>query len=140
VTDWSGEPAYRQVAEHIRDRIRGGEFTVDDQLPSIPSLMDEYTVSTTVVRGALAELRAQGVISTHQGKGVFVRKVPPAAASRIPAEVSKRLVDLESAVESLRQEFRRELGALQSQVLDLYARTGQPRPRQQNRTRRTANG
>lgn len=77
---WSGEPAYRQVADDLRAGIRNGRLAVDTQLPSLFDLMRQYEVSITVVRMALRDLRAEGLVTTHQGKGTFVRKVPPARA------------------------------------------------------------
>src|SRR5437773_2228360 len=76
MTDWSGEPAYKQVADDLRARIRDGRLPVDSQLPSLADLMRQYEVSITVVRMALRELRGEGIISTHQGKGSFVRSRP----------------------------------------------------------------
>lgn len=70
--DWSGQPAYKQVAEDLRQRIRDGRLAVGSQLPSIAVLMQDFDVSITVVRMALAALRADGLVATHQGKGAFV--------------------------------------------------------------------
>jgi GntR family transcriptional regulator len=72
VAEWSGQPAYKQVADELRERIHDGRLAVGAQLPSITSLMDEFKVSITVVRMALSELRGAGLIATHQGKGAFV--------------------------------------------------------------------
>lgn len=73
MADWSGRPAYKQLATQLRQRIRDGHLPLGSQLPSAAELMAEYDVSVTVVRMALTELRREGVISTHQGKGAFVR-------------------------------------------------------------------
>src|SRR5687768_12528915 len=79
MADWSGEPAYKQVAADLRDRVRDGRLPIDSQLPSLAELMRQYDVSITVVRMALRELRAEGLVTTHQGKGTFVRAMPPEA-------------------------------------------------------------
>lgn len=81
MAEWSGQPAYKQVADELRRRIRDGRLPVGEQLPSIASLMDEFKVSITVVRMALGELRSAGLIATHQGKGAFVLDSGPAAAN-----------------------------------------------------------
>ncbi len=76
MADWSGEPAYRQIARQIRHRIRAGEFKPGEQLPTYPELQSQYRVSITVVRSAIAELRTEGIVTTHQGKGAFVATIP----------------------------------------------------------------
>lgn len=73
MAEWTGQPAYQQIAEDLRQRIRDGRMPVGTQLPSLAELMKTYDVSITVVRMALNELRAEGLVVTHQGKGAFVR-------------------------------------------------------------------
>lgn len=76
MAQWTGQPAYKQVADDLRAQIRSGKLAVGSQLPSIADLMHTYEVSITVVRMALSELRAEGLIDSHQGKGSFVRAKP----------------------------------------------------------------
>jgi len=78
MADWSGRPAYVQVAEQLREAIRGGHYPPGSQLPSYEALMKTYDVSITVVRSAIRELKTEGLVHTHQGKGAFVRDpLPP---------------------------------------------------------------
>src|SRR5260370_13757371 len=78
MADWSGRPAYVQVAGQLRAAIRGGQYSPGSQLPSYEALMRKYDVSITVVRSAVRELKAEGLVYTHQGKGAFVRDpLPP---------------------------------------------------------------
>jgi GntR family transcriptional regulator len=78
MADWSGRPAYMQVADQLREEIRGGRFAPGSQLPSYEALMRTYDVSITVVRSAIRELKTEGLVYTHQGKGAFVRNpLPP---------------------------------------------------------------
>lgn len=102
--EWSGQPAYKQVAHDLRRRIRDGRLKAGEQLPSMAVLMQEFDVSITVVRMALAELRSDGLIATHQGKGAFVldgaASVEPSDIEALQAEVrelSKRVAALESS-------------------------------------------
>lgn len=105
MADWTrGEPAYLQVAEALRQKIRGGQLTPGEQLPSYSALMRDYDVSITVARSAVAELRAEGLVTTHQGKGAFV--LEGAAAAAVPRD---------SAIAAL----RRELDALSKRVARL---------------------
>ena len=77
MADWSGRPAYAQVADALRAEIRGGRVAPGSQLPSYEALMRKYEVSITVVRSAVRELKTEGLVYTHQGKGAFVRDPLP---------------------------------------------------------------
>jgi GntR family transcriptional regulator len=77
MADWSGRPAYAQVADILRAEIRSGRFPPGSQLPSYEALMRKYEVSVTVVRSAIRELKTDGLVHTHQGKGSFVRDPLP---------------------------------------------------------------
>ena len=77
MADWSGRPAYAQVADALRAEIRGGRVPPGSQLPSYEALMRKYGVSITVVRSAVRELKTEGLVYTHQGKGAFVRDPLP---------------------------------------------------------------
>lgn len=68
----SGVPVWRQLADHIADRVKTGDLAVGDALPSVRELMDTYGVSTTSLTRALAELRSDGLIRTERGRGNFV--------------------------------------------------------------------
>lgn len=70
----SSMPAYVQVADILRDEISGGEFPDGHQLPSLPTLIAEHDVSMSVIRQALQQLEAEGLIVTKQGRGSFVRR------------------------------------------------------------------
>jgi len=45
MADWSGRPAYAQVADQLREAIRSGQFAPGSQLPSYEALMKTYGVS-----------------------------------------------------------------------------------------------
>jgi len=77
MAEWSGRPAYAQVADALRAEIRTGRFPPGSQLPSYEALMKKYAVSITVVRSAVRELKTEGLVQTHQGKGAFVRDPLP---------------------------------------------------------------
>ena len=60
------------VADEIRKRIVVGKLVPGDKLPTERELCDEHQVSRVVVREAIARLRHEGLVASHQGKGVFV--------------------------------------------------------------------
>jgi GntR family transcriptional regulator len=70
----AGRPAYMQVADALRAQITGGELSPGSKLPSEKHLMDTWDVSSRTVRVALDQLRAEGLVVSRQGSGVYVRK------------------------------------------------------------------
>lgn len=76
----SFEPAYLQLANLLRRQIADGMYRPGDQLPSEAQLTQRYGVSPMTVRRSINLLADQGVVSTAQGRGVFVKAVELAAA------------------------------------------------------------
>lgn len=62
----------KRVSDALRSEISAGRFVVGDKLPSQSDLTDQFDVSRTVVREAIASLQADGLVEAHQGAGVFV--------------------------------------------------------------------
>lgn len=73
MVEFSGRPAYLQIADDLRDRILSGDLAGGDKLPSESDLMRDYHVSRTVPKMAINVLRSEGLITSHPGKGSFVR-------------------------------------------------------------------
>ncbi len=67
------EPAYAQLANILRHQIALGAFRPGDQLPSEAQLCRTYGISPMTVRRSINLLADQGVVSTAQGRGTFVR-------------------------------------------------------------------
>jgi GntR family transcriptional regulator len=82
VSDVVGRPAYKQVADDLRRQIAVGELAVGAAIPSTARLTGSYGVSSTVVRAAVAQLRADGLLVGQPGKGVYVCATPDAVAER----------------------------------------------------------
>lgn len=76
----SFEPAYLQLANLLRRQIAEGMFRPGDQLPSEAQLTHRYGVSPMTVRRSINLLADQGVVSTAQGRGTFVKAVELGAA------------------------------------------------------------
>lgn len=74
-----------EVVARLREKIEGGEFAVGDRLPSEAQLTGAFSVSRTVVREAIATLRADGLVEPRQGAGVFV--LEPAATVLRPFQI-----------------------------------------------------
>jgi DNA-binding FadR family transcriptional regulator len=74
----TGALVHRLAAE-----IRGGRLPPGARLPTEQELMREAGVSRTVVREAVAALRAEGLVITRQGVGAFVAEHPGAGVFRL---------------------------------------------------------
>jgi GntR family transcriptional repressor for pyruvate dehydrogenase complex len=62
----------REVVERIAADIRRGQLEPGARLPSEQEMIAGLGVSRTVVREAIAALRAQGLVTTRHGVGAFV--------------------------------------------------------------------
>ncbi|MFI6529938.1 GntR family transcriptional regulator [Streptomyces uncialis] len=71
------QPEYLRIAADLRRRITSGEFQPGGRIPTLPALCDEYRVSETTIRNALALLRNEGLIETRARAGTRVRPRPP---------------------------------------------------------------
>jgi len=69
----SFEPPYHQLASILRRQIATGDLRAYDRLPSEVQLCERYGVSPMTVRRAINILLDQGLVSTAQGRGTFVR-------------------------------------------------------------------
>lgn len=65
-------PLYRQVKEHIRERIGAGEWPDGWRIPTQHELCDSLQVSRITVARALQELIQEGLLVSRQGVGTFV--------------------------------------------------------------------
>lgn len=68
-----------KVVETIASAIENGDYAAGDRLPTEPVLVERFGVSRTVIREAIAALRADGLVESRHGSGVFVLgpKQPP---------------------------------------------------------------
>jgi DNA-binding FadR family transcriptional regulator len=85
----SGVPAWRQLADALRERIALGEYPPGAVLPSESQLVQSYGLGRTTVRRAIAALRADGLVVVQHGYGT---RVPE------PADVQELTVESGSAV------------------------------------------
>jgi len=62
------------VGAVLDSRIRSGAFAPGERLPTEARLSEEFDVSRTVVREAIARLKAEGLVESRQGAGAFVAR------------------------------------------------------------------
>ncbi|MBT6545678.1 MAG: FadR family transcriptional regulator [Rhodobacteraceae bacterium] len=67
----ASEPLAARVADHLSRQIRLGQIVPQSRLPTENDLANELGVSRNVVREALSQLRADGLVYVRQGAGAF---------------------------------------------------------------------
>lgn len=80
------EAAHRRIAADIRRRIRAGEWTVGQPLPSRRAIAVEYRVHEQTMRLTYDLLRRSGVLDGEQGRHVTVAH-PPAVRTLTNADL-----------------------------------------------------
>src|SRR5499426_2162619 len=88
----------RGLFEQLADQIKSGKLAPGERLPTEQELTRAARVSRTVVREAVAALRAEGLVVTRQGVGAFVSAEPQRAPFRIEPERMQSLDDILSVV------------------------------------------
>ncbi|WP_422033799.1 FadR/GntR family transcriptional regulator [Reyranella sp.] len=114
-----------QVMVRLSGDIRGGRLAPGTRLPTEQMLTTELGVSRTVVREAVAALRADGLIVTRRGSGAYVadpsagpfRIVPPQATSLsdILNVMELRLaIEVQAAGLAAERADRKQLGSIRA--------------------------
>jgi len=80
-----------KVVSSLRSRLLAGEFPPGQKLPTEAQLTDQFGVSRTVVREAIATLAADGLVESRQGAGVFVVNHPASTFGSLAAEMGSRV-------------------------------------------------
>jgi GntR family transcriptional regulator len=65
-------PFYFQLTELLTREIDAGRWAAGERLPSEPAICEQFGVSRTTVRQALAALESQGLVRREKGRGTFV--------------------------------------------------------------------
>lgn len=88
-----------RVMAHLSADIRGGRLAPGARLPTEQELTSTMGVSRTVVREAVAALRADGLVVTRRGSGAYVAENPTASPFRITAPQFGRIEDVLDVME-----------------------------------------
>src|SRR6202045_1351345 len=72
-----------RITVTLREHIVGGKYAPRRQLPAGKDLAPAFGVSISVIRGALSRLKADGLVASRQGKGVFVAEDSKARPFRL---------------------------------------------------------
>jgi DNA-binding GntR family transcriptional regulator len=140
-------PPYHQIADDLRRQVKSGELKQGQRLPSNRELAASYGVAPMTVHQAVRVLRDEGLVSSYQGRGVFVDG--PGQGTGIPRYVrpsdeqtATRFDDLDVRLNSIEEQLtesvaqadavadlRREVAELRAHLIELYGRTGHQYPR-----------
>lgn len=85
----SGVPFYRQVADQVAQLIRSGQIAPGSRLPSVRELSGQLLVSLITVRRSYSDLEAAGLIVRRQGQGTFVAETVEAVSRRRALEQTR---------------------------------------------------
>ncbi|WP_329253438.1 GntR family transcriptional regulator [Streptomyces sp. NBC_01478] len=105
-------PTYRRIADELRALILSGDLPPGEKLRSENELKDQYDTTRVTVRKALALLKADGLLISEQGRGVFVRPRPNVQMLTTGANFRERRqtgvsnFNAEAAAQGLRPEQR----------------------------------
>lgn len=69
-------PLYYQLKTLLEQQIKRGELQPGDKIPTEAELCEQYQISRTPVRQALAALRQEGLLTSTAGRGTFVALRP----------------------------------------------------------------
>ncbi|MBN9068848.1 MAG: FadR family transcriptional regulator [Rhizobiales bacterium] len=99
------------VGDGLRRQILSGELRPGDKLPSEAGLTRQFKVSRTVIREAVASLRADGLVEARHGVGIFVLNNQPPASHSFQSFETARISSIIEALE-LRTAVEIEAAAL----------------------------
>jgi DNA-binding GntR family transcriptional regulator len=128
----AGNAEYQRVAEGLRKRVRVDRMQPGDEMPSLQEIMTGYNVTVMVARRALFELRADGLISTRQGKRAVV--VDPKAANTQSDDVVALTRQVDALQDRVRQQdeemaqMRAEISGIQAERAARPGKRGSSRP------------
>lgn len=94
-----------ELVESLREQIIGGNMQPGSKLPAAKVIEEQAGVSRSVVREAIAALKAEGLIISRQGVGVFVSNTMPKKSFEIEqaefnsVENAIKILELRIAVE-----------------------------------------
>ena len=104
----------QEIVNSLTANIREGVIKPGDKLPTESEIMARFEVSRTVVREALSNLQASGLVETRHGIGTFVQAVREGAGLTLNARELSESVDVLAVLE-LRISLETEAAGLAAQ-------------------------
>src|SRR4051794_3787166 len=77
-------PIYLQIKDSVRTLILRGTLRPGERLPSTRQLATKLGINRMTVEAAFSQLEADGLTSSHVGRGTFVNRLsaPPESKTR----------------------------------------------------------
>lgn len=88
-----------EIIERLAQEITSGGLPRGARLPTEQEMMAAFGVSRTVVREAVAALRAEGLVETRQGLGAFIAQDSRRRPFRIDLDERQSIVDIVDIME-----------------------------------------
>lgn len=103
-----GVPIYQQLVDTISARIKRGELTFGDQLPTVQEMSAQLGIARGTIKRAYDELEQRHLIEKVQGRGSFVchRAVDKTSRKEQAMEAIDELLDRLSALDFSEAEIR----------------------------------
>ncbi|MGB3291779.1 MAG: GntR family transcriptional regulator [Phormidesmis sp.] len=108
------QPLHITISEQLKKQIDSGQYEPGERLPSEFDLGEMFGVSRTTVRHAIANLIQQGIVTTQQGKGIFV-----CDRQKISFSMSNPLMHFDIALQQ--QGFTAHIRSLKFQLIEAPA-------------------
>ncbi len=89
----SGIPIYRQLMDQVLALLAGKHIRPGEMLPSVREMAVALGVNPMTISKAYSRLELEGIVSRIRGRGMTIRE------QKIDGSLSKRLLDLESALQ-----------------------------------------
>ena len=112
----SRKPKYRQIVDSITENISQGNFSMNDKMPSINLLSEEFYLSRDTVEKAYKILKERKIISSVRGKGFYIAKTSLISKTNILFLINK----LSSYKLQIYNAFNRSIGANSHTDFQIY--------------------
>ncbi|MBB5871156.1 GntR family transcriptional regulator [Allocatelliglobosispora scoriae] len=96
-------PPYVQIADDIRASIAAGTLKTGDRIRSARLLSEAYGVAPMTIWQALRVLKAEGLLVSWKGRGVFVGEPAADVSEAEEGDLIERLDDVLAQLRSLEQ-------------------------------------
>jgi DNA-binding FadR family transcriptional regulator len=93
-----------RVAERLLAKIREEGLQPGTRLPSEQNMAEHFGVSRTVIRDAIALLRAEGLLETRKGSGAFIRRLASSTPDPLTQQSIQSLLNLIEVREGIEAE------------------------------------
>ncbi|WP_298916397.1 FadR/GntR family transcriptional regulator [uncultured Algimonas sp.] len=87
------------VLEQLLNWLSNAKLEPGDKLPTEQELCDRYGVSRTVIREVIANLKAQGLVESRRGSGMFLASQTDEPRIDLPDLSSERIGDVLDVIE-----------------------------------------